>query len=199
MSFGKDLRFRDHEARFQESIWARQSVPSAQDYQTVGETVISPNKNSLSGTTFGASARSVLLPVNNTVQGKIAGFATHRSTLSPRPGPGSHATSLIDRQNRQIWRESRAPKQLEKDRIKYKINLMNHRLTGDLPHETNSQKRIKERRNELCRTLKCIDDIPDFSFSQSYDPASSIATVTSYSRSVTKRSQGKTLRPQTAM
>lgn len=195
MSFGKDLRFREHEARHQESIWARQTVPSAQDYQTVGETVVSPNKSSLSGTTFGASARAVLLPTNYTVQGKIAGFGNHRRTLSPRPGPGSHAISLIDRQNRTIWRESRLPKALEMDRVKYKINLLNHRLSGDLAHETNSQKRIKQRRNELCRTLKDIDDIPDVSFTYSFDQPGNIEAASTYSR----KSQGTTLRPQTAL
>jgi len=133
-------------ARHRESLWARQPVPSSQDYQTVGEHVVSPNRQSLAGTTFGASSRPVLSPVNHTAQGRLAGFAMHRrtSSLSPRPGPGAHTCHAIDSMGRSLWVQSRAPVALEKERLKAKINLLNVRLSGDLGFESTSSRLLKE-------------------------------------------------------
>jgi hypothetical protein len=131
-------------------VKARSPVPSSQNYQTVGEPMISPNRDSLSGTTFGASSRPVLSDTNHTVQGKLAGFASHRTlgSLSPRPGPGTHARdtpgSSIDKLGRNVWLEMRSPVMLEEDRLKAKINLLNLRLAGDVSCESTSSKKLQK-------------------------------------------------------
>jgi hypothetical protein len=174
MSFSRDLRFRDHESKYpfvivvlttviksysvlfyfwlylffsgrlQESVWARQNVPSSQDYQTVGEPCLSPNRPSLAGTTFGASARSVLSPTNHTCQGKMAGFASHRRVLSPRPGPGAHRPSTVDNRASKLWIQTQSEEELETERMKSQIKQLNFRLSGELPYETISAKQLRQ-------------------------------------------------------
>lgn len=68
--------------------------------------------------------RPVLSPINHTVQGKLGnGFALHRKTasLSPRPGPGAHATSVIDNAGRPIWLQQLSPRSFEAERVKAKV------------------------------------------------------------------------------
>lgn len=158
MSFSRDSRFRSENG-------LKPGVPSSQDYQTTGEPMISPNRYSLSGTTFGASSRPVLSDTNQTIQGKLVGFATHRvsGSQSPRPGPGAHSRETpgvpIDKYGRGVWLESRSPVKLEEERLKAKINFFNLRIAGELGFETTNPQKLKQRRNELCRTVKSIGSL----------------------------------------
>jgi hypothetical protein len=114
-----------------------------------------PGPKCLSPSTFGCSPRPVLSPVNFTAAGKIAGFATHRrpSGLSPRPGPGAHATQRIDKKGRGLWLATSSAEDSELERLKAKINLLNLRTSGDLPFETNAPQFLKQRRNDLCKRI----------------------------------------------
>mmetsp|Transcript_63686 Transcript_63686/g.143680 ORF Transcript_63686/g.143680 Transcript_63686/m.143680 type:complete len:213 (+) Transcript_63686:260-898(+) len=212
MSFGRDGRFRDHETRYQQSLYARQTVPSPQHYQAVGVPVISTNKSSTCGTTFGASARAVLCPTNHTVQGKVAGgFALHRKpeSLSPRPCPGSHKTPALDKYGRSTWLETRPVHLVEADRLKAKINLLNYRLSGDLPHETHSDSLLKQRRQELVSTVRSLDSSSRFdpSETQGFRPPGHIMANTRSlcspsmisSKSSRSLSPSRTFRPRTAL
>ena len=109
-------------ARLQETIYARKQVPSPMDYQyfSILDNSRIPGPKCLSLSTFGCSPRPVLSPVNFTAAGKIAGFATHRrpSGLSPRPGPGAHATQRIDKKGRGLWLATSSAEDSELDRLK---------------------------------------------------------------------------------
>jgi hypothetical protein len=161
MSFTRDGRFLDREARYQDNPWARQKVPSSQDYQAI-DTPVSPIKCN-SATTFGASARAVLLSTNHTAQGKIAGFAMHRSenSLSPRPGPGSHTTSLTDARSTSLWKGTQSPVSLEVGRLKAKVNFLNFRMTGEFKFESMAPILLQERKKNLCLALKALKDASD--------------------------------------
>lgn len=119
-------------------------MPSSQDYQTVGELCISPNRASLAGTTFGASARSVLSPTNHTCQGNMAGYASHRRSLSPRPGPGAHRPSTVDNRASRLWIETQSDESIQTQRIQSRIKQLNFRLSGELPHETIPAKQLRQ-------------------------------------------------------
>ena len=81
MAFSRDLRFRSHANRQQETFYAAvDPLPSPVHFQHVHtkgiierSPLVCPNKDSLSGTTFGCSTRPVLLEPNFTCQGKISG------------------------------------------------------------------------------------------------------------------------------
>ena len=173
--------------------------------EPVGPTVFPPPRCT-SPTTFGASMRPVLSPVNSTAQGKIYGFATHRRTLSPRPGPGAHLETSThwprDRRGGGSWLAIRAPETLEADRLKAKVNSLNLRLTGQLPHETLSPGTLKSRRNDLCKKIRSVrrGEYPSSAFTLNLDHLSTTSSVffdkTGNGASV--RSSRTTLRPSTA-
>ena len=145
---------------------------------------MSPNRPSLAGTTFGASSRPVLSPTNHTVQGKISGFATHRraQSLSPRPGPGAHQTSLVISSGDYLWTQTKTKSEVntnESLRLKSKVNALNLRLSGELGFETLSKASLRERRNELCRQIKdtSSQENPSASFTYSLDQSGSIEST----------------------
>jgi|TARA_B100000513_G_scaffold155685_1_gene74062 hypothetical protein len=138
MAFSRDSRFGDAENRLQETFYAHQRVPSPVDFQHVHTKglierapLVSPNKMSTAGTTFGCAERPVLLDHNYTVQGKLGGTVfKHRpvASQSPRPGPGAHLVATRDNVGGTLWRTQRSIAEQDSVTIKSMINSLNFRL-----------------------------------------------------------------------
>ena len=141
MAFSRDGRFRDNENRLQETIYAQDPCkPTPTHYQHVHtkglierSSLISPNKMSSCGTTFGCSDRPVLMDANYTCQGKISGAFKHRSlsSQSPRPGPGAHFQATKDNFGATLWRTQKSITEQDGATIKAMINSLNLRINDE--------------------------------------------------------------------
>jgi hypothetical protein len=74
----------------------------------------------------------------------MAGFASHRRVLSPRPGPGAHRPSTVDNRASKLWIQTQSEEELETERMKSQIKQLNFRLSGELPYETISAKQLRQ-------------------------------------------------------